>query len=463
MNKLLIFGILISFIITGCSTKPSSNLVADVATFVSNSDKVVSYGSVDLDAILTKSALSEVETIGPFVDQQMTAIKGALNVDKKIFYALEGPLDQDGNPEFSYVFMEVKNKDSLIDLFQEMGMLFEEEGDLMTYYDMGSAIAFNDNIAVLVHAGFGTQPKEKLEYVFTKLDGKEKDERVVEVLNQSTDIMTALHLENLYATSNTSLDDLPKKEQKQLAAMVKGGHFSLTTDFNDGNLTMNLNTTRVSDKLKEAYFFKDKSTAETIDNIGPGKPAVALVGALDIQKMEHFVNQFAPGALKSFYSSLGLGGFFLQTMGGEGIASLVNGDFGAMLSFEREEENKQMGQLLNLQAFVKLGEDGNELIDLLDSFSKNDEVEKVEEGYYNYNDALIHVSHNALIYHSNDTSTATFEVGSIDKVEGMDGFGDDPLSIFVNVKQVSEGMSQNMMVPSGFDAVIPLLDYVTLR
>jgi hypothetical protein len=45
----------------------------------------------------------------------------------------------------------------------------------------------------------------------------------------------------------------------------------------------------------------------------------------------------------------------------------------------------------------------------------------------------------------------------------MDGFGDDPLSIFVNVKQVSEGMSQNMMVPSGFDAVIPLLDYVTLR
>lgn len=445
--------------IYACDNKEDRNIKDAAVALVSNQDDIVNYGYIDVSKIVDKGELGSVDVIGPVVQKNLDAMKSAIQVDEKIFYALSGPFDKDGTPARVTGLAKIVNKDSVEAFFTEMGFMFEEEKGKLIAYDINTSIGIDDNFVVFVTADFQGDTKQALFDTFESINDKNRNPKVAEIINEETDILAATNLNSLYSTSNTSLERLPKEQIKEIQGMVDDSHISTTIDFNPGNLTVNVNTSRVNESMKKAFFFKEKGAETAAASIGPGKPILGIAAALDVAKMEQFVNRFSPGAAKNVYKSLGLGGFFLQAMGSEGIAAIINGDIGVNLTGVDAEE-MMYGGVPTFNAYVGLGSNGDNIKDLIQTYADEGTIEDLEGGYYRSNAAILYAKENALILHSNDSLKERFKVMPVERRSGMENFGNKPLFIFADFKQLQE-----MELPLSREAqlFIELTEYGTLE
>ena len=457
----LFTGVLISTALIGCKPKSTSDLNSDVAKFVSSSSEVVSYGYIDFNAIKDKSELTKIPDLGAFVNEQLSSIEGGLKLSDKIHFALEGPLNNNGMPKNAYVFLSVQNKDSLQNMFEEMGYFFEKENDLMVFYDMSIAIGFNDNIAVMVSANFGDEPKDILLNAFKSFLLKDKDERVTEILAQKTDILIASNIENLYKTSNTSLNSLSEDKQIELAKMVKGGHLVFSIDFNDGGLKAKLDISKVNEKLKAAYFFKDKGADEIKKSIGPGEALIAMALSFDVKKLEGLMTKFSPDSEKSFFSAFGPQGQMIESIVGKEISDMMNGNIGFIVKNEGAKENTmEGGNIPNINLYLGLGKNTQNMMDLIETFSQEEMLEDLGEGYYKYDQSMMLIRDNTVILHSNDTLKKEFKVAPIQPIAEMKDFGNKPFSVFMDLKKFVD--SDLDKTGGKFDMLFVLSDYLTV-
>ena len=184
-----------------------------------------------------------------------------------------------------------------------------------------------------------------------------------------------------------------------------------------------------------------------------------MAGALDLAKMESFMNRFSPNAAKDFYRSLGVGGFFMQAMGSDGVSSLLNGNIGFNLS-GLDEDFLMYGGVPTFNGYVGFGKNGGNLKDLIHSFSEDGQIEDLNDGFYRMQQAIGHVSNDELIFHSNDSVKERFSVQPITRAEGMNDFGVEPVSFYVDMEQVSK---MEMSGSRQAEALIGLSKYLTIN
>ncbi len=456
-----LFGItFLAFLMVSCGgNNEDKDLQGSFVSLVTNQKDVVGYGYLDVESILNKGNFTSLDGIGSIVESNYIRVANAINAKEKIYYALTGPLERDGMPTSFIVLSKVKNRDSVRKVFTEMGYSFELEKDMLVHYDMTTAIGIDDNFIVMASTNPQGDAKQVMLNAFDNMDKKDRDERITAVIEEETDYLVASHLQNLYETSSTSLSDLPEEQQKEIEAMVENSHVSTSLTFGNGELVVHANTSRVSEAMKKAYFFKEDGAGKVAQSIGPGKPIVAMAGALDIAKMEEFLNRFSPNATKQLYKKFGLGGFFLQAMGPKGVSSLFSGDIGFNL-LGVEDDFATFGGLATINGYLGFGENGANLKDLIHSYAENGQVEDLEGGYYKMDEAIGYVTDNELFFHSNDSVKERFRVEPITKVDGMNDFGVEPVSFYVDMKQIS---SMNLTNMSQAEAMLELADYLTLN
>ena len=431
----LIIGAVV--VLSACSGKAKWEVKNAVASFVSNQEESVGFGYIDVNALLTKSEIFDVSPIGTVIRQNSERIGASFDLNQNIFYALDGPLSRKGIPERVFAFAQVKNKDSLKTFFNETGYFFEEEKGMDVYHDMTTAIGIANGIVIVVTGDFDGEPKKSLMTAFENCEQKVKGEHVSAILNETTDVLVAADLKNLYATSNTSLTGLPEARKKEIKEMVEESYYSAQIDFIKGALTVDVNTSRVSDKLKNAYFFNDASTHDIVDKIGPGAPIMAVTTNMDVAKMEAFMNRFSPQLTKRLYRSLGMGGFIMQALTADGLASIAKGEIGVAMT-ALPEMNGSGAMIPALNAYLTMGKNKDLVKELVHSFAQEGEVEDLGEGFYRYQTALLSLEGQSMILHSNDSTKANFRVAALEKKEGMEQFGEEPFNLFIDLKEVNE-------------------------
>lgn len=456
MSKNILFLISIIAVVLFSSCGKDENKVkvkSAVASFSTSHQDVIGYGYIDIKKMLNKSNLESVEGIGKGVIEIFSSLESGVNLESGIHYALTGPLDNNGMPDKVFAFFPVENKDSLKGkLEQEMGYLFEEEDGLMMYDDMSTAIGFNDEIAIVVMTQFGDEPKEELKSAFIKTTSKEQNPKIVEILDLETDILLGANLSNLYNTSNTSLNTLPEKRKKEILAMVEDGHYSATIDFNEANITAELNTDRVSDAMKEEYFFKSDFDSEVFEKLGPGTPLIAMAAAMDIDKMEELMLLVQPEGKDSPIKFLGLGD--------QKVADIIDGEFGFALNSAPDMMQTESIPAFNFYASV--GDNYQFLKDLANVYSEEEVIEDLGDGFYRYQEASVaHFSQKSIVLQSNTSEKADFKTGKLDNFRGDNNFGEKPFSLFIDVAAL------NKAEISGFandaELLLRLTDYVTIE
>lgn len=403
--------------------------------------------------MLDKSKLAELKGIGNGVADIFSSLESGVNLENGIHYALTGPIDRNGMPDKVFAFFPVENKDSLkVKLEQEMGYLFEEEDGLMIYDDMSTAIGFNDELAIVVMTQFGENPKEELKSAFIKTTSKDPNPKIVEILDLETDIVLGMNLTNLYTTSNTSLNNLSDSRKKEITAMLKDGHYSATVDFNEGNITTEVNIDRVSDALKNEYFFKSDFESAIFEKLGPGTPILAFAAAIDITKMEELMVLVQPEGQESPIKYLGLGD--------QKVGDIIDGEFGFALNSAPDIATSGMIPAFNFYASV--GDNYEFLNDLAKVYSEEEIIEDLGEGYYRYQESSVaHLNNDALILQSNAGNKANFKTGKLDGIRGMKNFGEKPFSIFVDVAALNE--AEISAFANEAELLLQLTDYITIE
>lgn len=447
--------IIFSLVVASCEkNKKEVQIKATVASFATNYEGVVGYGYVHLKQILEKSGLEEMEGVGQSVVDIFSSLESGVNLESGLHYAFTGPFDRDGVPENVFAFFPVENKDSLQSIFdKKMGYLFEEEDGLMIYDDMSSAIGFNDETAIiLVSQKFDGNPKEDLKSAFVASNKKEQNPKIVDILSLETDILNGANLANLYSTANSSLNNLPEERKAKLETMLKDGHYSTSIDFNAGDITVKLNTERVSKELKDEYFFKSNYESAIFENLGPGKPLIAFASAMDIPKMEELVSFIQPEGEESFIKFLGLGD--------KKVGDIVDGEFGFALN--SAPELLEPGMIPSFNFYASVGDNYEFLNDLANVYSEEEVIEDLGDGYFRYEGGSVaRLNESEIILQSNAEDKSSFKTGRLENIRGMEEFGTKPLSLFIDLRELNKVESSGM--GKGAELLLDLSDYLAIE
>ena len=440
--KKILFLLPAILILISCGKKDNRPMNEYVSAFLKDNKKVVAFGKVDLNGILEKADYKNVPKLGLVIKKEIEGMEQELNTEAPLYFALEGPFAQDGTPETTYLFMEVKDADSLEANIISRGYDVEKKGDLCFHASGDVAFGFKNNLLVLVSKKTEFDGEQLTKDAFDKVTGDPATGKIDEILSGKTDMVMGMNIENLYGTSNTDLNDLSKEKQEQIRNMVKDSYVLSTLDFQKGAAvfeTKNLFSKELSDRM----FFKNDAGASIISFLGTGNPRMGLSANLDMKKMQKFLDDFSPNAMKELAETIGgPAQFALMAGGDEALSNLFSGRLGAVMVGEALAGGSMTP---DFNFFIGLNKDGMTMAETFKAF--------LQAGM-----AQVNLNDKGLAAYSNPAYVP--QAGEKLKIpSGCEIFGKKGMTVFLYL----DGLDMSQFDFEGEEKLIHLLKYATFE
>lgn len=399
-----------------CKTdQESRSLAHSVSSFVASNKAVVSFGKIQLKTILDKAEYKKVPKLGMALSREWVKYQGSLDLNAPIYYAMEGPFDEDGNPSSSFLFIGVKNADSLQMHLKKQGFDFDKKGD-MAYFQLNDvSLGIQKNLAIIITKSGNYEGSKALENAFLKTTESDDFESVAKLLSNPSDIVANLNIAGLYETSNTALSKLDQKKQIEIQEMVKGSYISNEVRFENGKIIV-ASKNHFSKSMKAYSIFKTDAKAPIRAKLGKGTPKLAFATNIDMKKLQAFLDEFAPNALSDLASNMG-GEFQLALMtgGDDALAGILTGELGVALFGE-----PNAGSFIpEMNAYVGIGKNGSPIANMAQLFLSNGTA--------------------IVSYEGNDFKLASSEKNRGEGIQvpsGCESFGKDGITAYINMEQL---------------------------
>jgi hypothetical protein len=402
-------------IIASCSSDADAEIKSKVSAFIANNDKVVAFGNAELKNMIEKTGYSENDKLNSLIGTELATVGGVLDISSAVYFAAEGPFDDEGSPETIHLFMKVKNVDSLRIELESRSYDINKAGKV-EYVDEGDfVLGFDNNLAIATVTGKDFDAKKLVSKNFKLTNGDSAGETVDEILDTEGDLVFGMHLANLYETSDTDLEKLDKKTRKELTDMMKDSYVKTTFKFEDGAAIIETKN-YFSDALMDQMFMNADPNAPILKKLGKGTPRLGVSVNMDVKKMQAFMDKFSPDATDELMGSLGgFGPVVSMAAGSQGLAGILKGQFGALVFTEEDE----FGMEPHFNIFVGLTSKGKSIGEMgkdnLSFFIKNIDVDN--EGISAYTDEKF----------------APSASGKLNLPKGCEDFGKGGISFFVNL------------------------------
>lgn len=322
------FVLVLTIVIASCGSKKSRALVEDVSSFLNGNEAIIGFGSIRIGDILTKSGYEQEAKVKALLGQTVNQLKSSVNIDEPVYFAIEGPFDGQ-NPTAAYLFLEVKNEDSLKGNLTQNGFQVEKGKDFQYVQDGEMTIGFNDHIAIAIIKSEEIDAKAELKKVLDRTHGDVSTGYIADILAKKDDIVYGTSLANLYGTSNTDLETLSADKQKELRGMVQNSFVEMGIRFENGAIVME-SKNHFSDALKSKLFLATDSGAKILTNLGKGKPFMGASLNIDAKKMQEFLSEFAPNAIKDLSEDIGGEFEMAMALANYDISKLIDGRIAAI-------------------------------------------------------------------------------------------------------------------------------------
>lgn len=439
MKKLLSILVLV-FIAASCGKDVSNRSLKDYfSSFLNENETIVAFGSAELNSILDKTAYKNEPKIEAFLGDYLQQAQASLKLDQPVYYAVEGPLVND-SPTATYLFLEVKNNDSLRTHLTHSGFDLVKKGDIEFCEDGDVNIGIENNLAIIIIKGGDYKREELMLATFEKTKGDLSEGTQQEMLGVKGDIVMSMNLSNLYTTSNTDLEDLSEAKRKEFRDMLKGAYVENTVQFEDGAIVVEIKN-HFTDALKQRLFFKSDANAPVIAKLGQGSPRLGVAVNLDMKKMQSFADDFSPELLRDLSDDLG-GPFTMALMvSGNDLSQLFNGQFGMVMVGDPNEALEGMTPAVNFH--VGLGKKGQALGDMMSGLMSESlaKVELSADGMSGYSDIeFVSAGGNRL-----------------QLPEGCEEFGKKSITGFVNL----DGVDMSSFMLEGHAKLLELVKYIS--
>ncbi len=455
--KNFLFLILATFI-AACSgdKEGDKSMNAYLASFLSDDNTVVAYGSSDLNAIIGKSDIQNIPMFGDMIGGTIKDVNQLMAPNSKVYYALEGPFNREGMPLRSYLFVDVRNADSLLTSFEGMGYSFVKKDGIQISAQDDRVIGIQKDLAI------GILSDQKLENgielmvsAFKKAKSGKKNNKALELLNDDSDIIIGSSLNALYETSNTDLNTLSQEQQDKIKAYVKDSQYKTAVRFEDGEAIITV-TAMVNDKLKEALFLKPTDNSDVLSKLGPGTPKAAFAINLDLEKMQALAEDFSPGIMNQIYAQAGIPSLFMAGLGPNGLVSIINGQFGVALTGVSNDG----GQIPQISAYVGLGKDATPVTEMGKGLLEMNGAQNVN-GVYTYEGSKLKLTEDFVLLNTAVNTVDDSQMGytAIALPDGAKNFGKKPVTGFLDVKAMA-GDASFMMEAGDFKEAVNIIDFI---
>ncbi|MGB0934337.1 MAG: hypothetical protein ACPGU5_08640 [Lishizhenia sp.] len=452
------FCLLILATLTACGgDKTSTGSMNDyLASFLNEDNTIIAYGSSDLNQIVGKSEIKNVPMVGDMVGSAVNDVNKLMAPNSKIYYALEGPLDYNGAPLRSYLFINVQNADTLLKTFEQMGYTFAKEKGIQISAQDDKVIGIKNDLAIgILSEQTLENGVELMVEAFKKATSSKKNEKVLTLLDDDADIVIGSSLNALYETSNTDLNTLNEDQKQKIKRYVKDSQYKTTVRFENGEAIITT-TAMVSDALKEALFLKETDNKEVLTKLGPGVPKAAFSFNLDLEKMQNLAEEFSPGILNQIYAEAGIPSLFMAGLGPDGLASVIDGQFGVALTGVSNDG----GEIPQLSAYIGLGKNATTVTEMGKGFLEMNGT-LPSNGVYTYNGAKFKLTDDYVLLNTAVNTVDEKQMGyaAISLPKGAENFGKKPVTGFFDVKAMA--LDDGFMRTTGdFKQAVNIIDFI---
>lgn len=416
------------FILTACSGGSDRDAKSAASALINENENIVAFGHISVQQLLDKTDYTKLPKAGALLQSELPAWQRSLDLSKPVYFAVEAPFSEDGSPAMTYALVNIKNKDSLMDKFSEMGYSMEKSGDIDCFRQGDLVVGLRGNLALLLVKGGEYDYKKQLETSFGQTEGSESEGKTAKILATKGDLVTGANLERLYKTSNTSLAQLSDAKKKELEALVADGFVCSAVHFEKGRMIAKTEHL-FSDELKDRLFFKGDQNGTVLQKLGSGNAWMGISGNMDMRKMEAFMNDFAPEAQQKAIQALPGGvGLAVAMVGEDPLTKLFSGQFGLVMTGDPASRN---GMLPQFNFFLGLGSKGDFIIEKVSSYAELMQLEKRGDAYVS--EGVVLAPRKDGIY---GYTTLGQQSGPLNVPSFARNFGKSTFSMFVNFGQI---------------------------
>ena len=325
------------FIISSCGKDNQGREMNEyLSSFIKNNDSIIVFGYADLNQILDKTNYQKDSKLKAILGSQVSEFRAAIDEKSPVYFALKGPLDSNKNLQAAYVFLDVKNHDSLMKSLNQSGFDFTEAGDMKYHQDGDVTIGIQKELAIVITKGGKYDGKQLLTTAFGQCTGDLSGGKVDAILEEKGDIVFGTNLSTLFNTSNTDLSDLPEERRNELKAMVNDSYVQTAFHFDKGSA--NIETKHLfNEDLKRRLFFKSDKNAEILKYLGNGQPNIGISLNLDLPRLESLISDYSPETLEKIAEMIEMDPMMMKLLGGNNLlSSLADGNMGGLFFMDKQ-------------------------------------------------------------------------------------------------------------------------------
>lgn len=356
--KSFFYCILILLFVTSCGKNDEKPIEDLFTSYVQSNKKIVAFGSLNVKEILTKADYSAIPKYGQIIGSQIASFKNTINLDKPLYYALEGPLDPEGVPAAVYMFAEAKNQDSVVGKLKSLGFEMQKEGELNFYHQGDVGMSVQKSLLLGVYKPNHKDFKGLLTEINKQSLEEMKSDKIAEMIHTKGDLVAGINLESLYGTSNTDLQKLPADKKALISSLVKDSYVLNTLNFNAGELVLQ-SKNYFSTALAQRIPLKKTPATNVLKNLGSGDPRVGLLLNMDFSRLKKLITELG---LQDELNQATADILSADSQSGDLLGSVLNGQFGAVVFEELMDEG---GLTPSVNVLVGLGNQGKTQIQKL--------------------------------------------------------------------------------------------------
>jgi hypothetical protein len=353
MKKLCLLLLTGALVLGSCGDATNRTLEENLSAYLQANDKAVVFGKVDINQLKQKGGIANIPIYGPIIGEVLKGYQSSLNMDAPVFFAIEGPIDVNKGPNGLVMFAEVKNKDSLVKKLTQQGFDVNDQGGISIMQDGDMGIGIRNNLAI-VAVSEKVEAKTLLPQLFEQCTGDLSGDAVNEMLETKSDIVVGVDIDHLFEQSMATMPGLPAADKKKMNEVLDDSYVCTGLTFETGAVRIS-SKNYFNEAMQKFMFLKSDPSAKMIKNLGSGSPKMGLSMNLDLVKLEQFLNENVPGAMRELTRNLGSGATVALASGGDKpFSSLLSGELGAVVVGEPHA----LSEVKDFNLFVGLGPKG---------------------------------------------------------------------------------------------------------
>ena len=125
-SRIFLWFFTIFFFITACSENEKTVKIDDsFASYVSNNSSTIFFGKIVFKDFIENLEFRDLPKLNILLSKEVSTLSKGLDLKDPIYFTVDNLLQSDGTPSNIFLFIKVKNQDSLADKFSSLGYLIE--------------------------------------------------------------------------------------------------------------------------------------------------------------------------------------------------------------------------------------------------------------------------------------------------------------------------------------------------